>query len=160
MSYKHCIMFGNNRYYTDQEKQDLYQALENEIKNGTKLFSVGVHGRFDVVALWLCKKLRNIYPDIKVRVVFSNLNFLKKPNSPRTKELLEYYEDAEIFTYPIENIHYKAQIVATNKFMVDDSTSIICNIDTDKHYGGAIQTYKYAKRKNKNVINLYTKNDE
>ena len=48
--------------------------------------------------------------------------------------------------------HYKAAIQVRNQEMVDRSDLIVCCIEHNS--GGAFQTVEYAKKKNKEIVNL------
>ena len=62
-----------------------------------------------------------------------------------------YYSNIEISSYA-SNIHPKAAIKARNKEMVDRADLIICYIENKN--SGAYKTIQYAKKQNKNIINL------
>ncbi len=65
------------------------------------------------------------------------------------------YDDVKTVMYDIENIHFKRKIVVSNQYMIDNANTLICYVDTYKNYGGAILTYKYAKKKGLHTVNLY-----
>lgn len=52
-------------------------------------------------------------------------------------------------------IHYKAAINQTNKWMIQKSDTLIAYVY--REFGGAYSTLRYAKKLNKNVINLAEK---
>lgn len=63
----------------------------------------------------------------------------------------EYYDEIEICQDAAEG-HYKAAIQVRNQEMVDRSDLIVCCIEHNS--GGAFQTVEYAKKKNKEIVNL------
>ena len=73
-----------------------------------------------------------------------------RSNTDRTP-YAELYDDI-IIPPEIIGIHYKAAIKARNRWMVDNSDLIICYII--RNYGGAADAVKYARHKEKRIINL------
>ena len=63
----------------------------------------------------------------------------------------EYYDEIEICQDAAEG-HYKAAIQVRNREMVDRSNLVVCCIEHNS--GGAFQTVEYAKKKNKEIVNL------
>lgn len=63
----------------------------------------------------------------------------------------EYYDEIEICQDAAEG-HYKAAIQVRNREMVDRSDLVVCYIEHNS--GGAFQTVQYAKKKNKEIVNL------
>ena len=51
------------------------------------------------------------------------------------------------------NTPTKYKIIKTNYFMIDNSTHLICYIN--RTFGGAIQTYNYAKKRNIKIHNIF-----
>lgn len=157
---KRKIAFIGHRFvYEDDEiREKLYKLAESEIKNGYKTFTMGTHGDFDAMALSVCRQLRKIYSDIKIEVVITSLNAIKPFID---KELLEDnekfipYRDVTTVMYDIEEEHFKRRIVASNQKMIDTCDALICYVDEKRCYGGAILTYKYAKKKGLRIVNLY-----
>ncbi len=64
----------------------------------------------------------------------------------------EYYDEIEIASNATGNVHPKGAFQARNRIMVDRSTLVVVYIDHES--GGAWQTYKYAQKTGKTVINL------
>ena len=52
----------------------------------------------------------------------------------------------------IETTPRKFYILKTNEYIVDNSDFLICYIE--KTWGGAVYTYRYAKRKGLKIFNL------
>ena len=63
----------------------------------------------------------------------------------------EYYDEIEI-CQDVAGGHYKAAIQVRNREMVDRSDLVVCYIEHNS--GGAFQTVQYAKKKNKEIVNL------
>ena len=81
-------------------------------------------------------------------------------NKKRLYSTLDLYKDVQTMLYDIENVHFKNQIIVSNKKMVDDSNLIICYVNMNKHKSGAKRAILYAIKQNKPVINLYSEQDE
>ena len=63
----------------------------------------------------------------------------------------DYYSDVEI-SYAASKAHPKAAIQLRNREMVDRAELVLCCIE--RKSGGAYQTVLYAKKQNKQIINL------
>ena len=63
----------------------------------------------------------------------------------------DYYSDVEI-SYAASKAHQKAAIQLRNREMVDRAELVLCCIE--RKSGGAYQTVLYAKKQNKQIINL------
>ena len=60
--------------------------------------------------------------------------------------------DAIIYPDDFEKYHFKAAIPARNKYLVNNSSVAICYITHG--WGGAAQTYEYAKKKKLRIIDI------
>ena len=67
------------------------------------------------------------------------------------KFIEEYYNEIEI-SYTAAKAHPKSAFQMRNRELVDRADLVICYIENKE--GGAWQTIKYAKEKEKNIINL------
>ena len=63
----------------------------------------------------------------------------------------EYYDEVEI-CQSSSAAHFKAAMQVRNREMVDRSDLVVCYIEHNS--GGAFQTVQYAKKKNKEIVNL------
>lgn len=70
----------------------------------------------------------------------------------------EYYDEIEIASNTTGNIHPKGAFQARNRMMVDRSELVVVYIDHES--GGAWQTYKYAQKNDKSIINLAEETEE
>lgn len=64
---------------------------------------------------------------------------------------MEKYDEIIIADAPI-NTPTKYKIIKANHFMIDNSTYLICFIS--RTFGGAIQTFNYAKKRNVKIYNI------
>ena len=73
----------------------------------------------------------------------------------KCKELYEGKFDNILMADIPENKPRKFRITSCNEYMVDNSDFVICYIDHT--WGGAYTTYKYARRKKKQIFNVAEK---
>lgn len=151
---KACSLFGHRRLFNERElREQLKFYIEENIKNGYKIFTVGTHGDFDKLALSVLRELRNIYKDIVIEVVFTSLIFLTVDKYGFS--LANNYKDVQTITYIFEEVYFKKRITYSNQKMIDNSDLIICYVDMKSYRSGAKQTIKYAIKHNKKVLNLF-----
>ena len=136
-------------------KEKLISTIERQIQNGCNCFTMGTHGDFDRLALNTCIELKNIYPDIKIEIVITNLNGLARKYGDN--DYYVPYSDIETIIYQIETTHFKRQIISSNMQMLDTCDTLICYVDEDAYKSGAKRALQYAKKKALNIINLYNK---
>ena len=133
---------GHSEIYRLDEAK-LKKVIENSIKQGARFFLNGGMGSFDYACARIVKELQKEYPDIKNELVIPYLTF-----QPRSMDCF----DSSVYPDGFEKYHFKSAIPARNKWMVDHSQCAICYVNHD--WGGAIQTYEYAKKKGIQIINL------
>ena len=158
---KKIAFIGHSRLVWDGVENRLTELLTQKIKEGYSFFSMGTHGNFDAMALRVCRKLRAIYPHINIEVVITSLNSIKKRvhTDMFGTEVYTPYEDVNTIMYEIEEVHFKRKIIVSNQKMVDNCDTLICYVDPDVAYSGARRVLNYAKKVNKNIINLFLKTD-
>ena len=145
---KVCALFGHSMFVECRLKLEfLISTLENLIKSGVQSFLVGTHGEFDKLSLHACCYLKDTYPNIKIYKVCSNINSLIKNKN--------YNKKVDVISYEIEKFHYKQRITKSNEIMIDSADVIVCYVDESACNSGALKTFKYSKKKNKEIINLY-----
>lgn len=158
---KVCFIGHRNIYEKIREK--LKEAVENEIKNGCKFFTMGTHGDFDKMALSVCRELRETYKDIKIEVVvtsFKSIEPIIDHDEIFGDEKYTPYDDVETIMYNIEEEHYKRQIIESNHQMIDTCDTLICYVNKKHNPSGAKLAMNYAKRKGLQIINLYNEDDK
>jgi uncharacterized phage-like protein YoqJ len=143
-------------------KERLKDAIQQELNSGCRYFTMGTHGEFDSMALNCCRDFRKIYKDIEIEVVITSLNKIKKVVDEDDFGRFDYtpYNDVKTVMYEIEDEHYKRQIIASNKQMIDTCDTLICYVNKNRSPSGARTAMNYAKRKGLNIINLYHEEDE
>ena len=156
MGAKVCFIVHRNIYDSIREK--LEEVVENKIRNGADFFTMGSHGDLDKMALSVCRELRKIYKNIIIEVVITSLKTIQ-PIIDHDEIFGDgkYYPYADVQTtmYNIEEEHYKRQIIASNKQMVDSCDTLICYVNKKHNPSGAKNTMNYAKRKGLQIVNIY-----
>ena len=156
------VCFIGHRNIFENIESRLKETVENEIKNGADYFAMGTHGKFDTMALNVCRDLRQTYKDIKIEVVLTSLCTPKKwllYDDEFGKEYFEPYKDVQTIMYNIEQEHFKRRIVVSNKNMIDSCDILIYYVNKKHNPSGAKTAMNYAKRKGLKIINLYNEND-
>ena len=146
MAMKACCGFGHRTVLANIEDSLLSTVLK-AVEEDCEIFYTGAMGDFDAQFSASVRRVKASFPHIKlicVKPYFSNdINTNKEYYA-------ELYDDI-IIPPEIIGIHYKAAIKARNRWMVDNSDLIICYII--RNYGGAADAVKYARHKEKRIIN-------
>ena len=158
---KKVAFIGHRHISINSLKDRLLKVVTEKIKEGYLIFTMGTHGDFDKLALQVCKELRQKYKNIKIEVVLTSLNLIKKYREVDNFGVAVYtpYEDVDTIMYDIEEVYFKKRIIVSNQKMIDSCDTLICYVDLDKQISGAKRAFKYAKKVNKNIINLYLNTD-
>lgn len=121
----------------------LRQEIRRLIELGVDTFLSGSMGRFDAICERTVHELKGEYPHIRLFLVIPYLSFHPKHNTPY---------DELIFPAELENVHYKGAIGKRNRYMIQRSGYAVCYIRYT--WGGAEQTYRYAKKQSISIIDL------
>ena len=112
-------------------------------------FLVGRNGEFDQCVSSTVLRVRKNYRDDNSSLVlmlpYPSAEYINNQNY-----FEDYYSDIEI-SYAASKAHPKSAIQIRNREMVDRADLIICYIEEE---GGAWQTLKYAKDREKAIVNL------
>lgn len=133
---------------TENYEKELLAILEKEVGNSSAEFYLGGYGNFDDFAYSCCKKFKEMNTNV-------SLVFVTPYITPEyQKNHLEFQKTKydSILYPPIEKAPLRFAISYRNKYMVESSDLVIAFIEHE--YGGAYQTYKYAKKKGKKIYNL------
>ncbi len=139
--------FQKNKEY---EKRVL-EILEQEVEDRPAQIYLGGFGNFDEFAYSCCKIYKENHPNISLVFVTPYITVEYQKNRLSYKK--ERYD--EIIYPPIEDKPLKFAIFYRNKYMINCADIVVAFIERD--FGGAYQTYKYAKRKGKVIYNLAQK---
>lgn len=145
--------------HRDIIQKDLYskllKAIQHQVAQNCKIFTMGMHGNFDKLALTICKEIKTANKDICIELVITNPNFLTKSKS--ISEIV--YKDVDTVMYEIEDAHFKQQIILSNKKMIDTCDTLICYVDTSIKKSGAKTALRYAEKHGLKIINLFDNNN-
>lgn len=139
---KTAIFIGHSECY-GADKETVRVAAEDLIQKGVKTFLSGGQGDFDWLGARVVYELKKKYPHIRNILVIPYLNF-----TIRNKDIF----DEILYPNGFEKYHFKAAIPKRNRYLVDNSQYAICYVTHG--WGGAAQTYEYAKKQGLNIVDI------
>ena len=140
---EHTATFRGHTECLDVSQEQVRAEIINLIEKGVYIFMSGGMGRFDRLCAGVVYELKKKYPHIRNILVIPYLSF-----NVYNKEIF----DEIIYPYGFEKYYFKSAIPARNKYLVNNSTYAICYVKFT--WGGAAQTYKYAKQQDINIIDV------
>ena len=148
--------FTGHRTILDNIKHELFSKLEKTLvtlveEEGIRLFIAGGALGFDTLASLCVLKLRESYPDIKLRLAIPCDNQTRGWNKTDVEAYQKIMAAADEVVYT-SHLYTRGCMHVRNRYMVDNSN--FCVAYMTKPSGGTAYTVKYALSKNKNVINL------
>ena len=147
---------GHRQIFAKDTDEQLLKAVEAEIQNGCRSFTMGTHGQFDKPSLWACRQLRKKYTDIDIEVVLTSLHAIDKNEEWDCIP----YSDVKTVMYDIEDTHFKRQITLSNRMMIDSCDTLICYVNEKTYRSGAKTALNYAKKCGLKIINLWRDEDQ
>lgn len=138
------VTFCGHREVTDKKQTEkwLFKVTEDLILKGARKFYLGGYGEFDSMCKNVLIGYKKKYSNIELLLVVPYLNH---------KMITEGYDGT---IYPeIEKTPPRFAILKRNKWMVDNSDFVIAYVKNN--FGGAYNTLKYAKQKNKKTANYF-----
>ena len=150
-TYTVCF-FGHREIDNPLEvEEQLYDIVLHLLKSKEYVeFLVGRNGEFDQLVSSTVRRVKRNYRDDNSALMLV-LPYLTAEYENNHQSFHEYYDEIEICQDAAEG-HYKAAIQVRNREMVDRSDLVVCYIEHNS--GGAFQTVQYAKKKNKEIVNL------
>lgn len=143
------ISFFGHADFFEQEKYQkvLLDLILSLCKNEDSVeFLLGGYGNFDAFAYKICLKIKKVKSRVTLTFVTPYIGKYLE-NRPF---LREQYDQ---IVYPeLESVPKKFAIIKRNEWMINRSDYVICFVC--KTYGGAFLSFKYAKKKNKKMINI------
>ena len=138
---------GHSNFIATNKLEDKLLSILNEYVGDNQAdFYLGEYGAFDEFAFKCASKYKSTHPQVKLIFVTPYITEEYIRNRLQNKKY-------DTILYPeIENIPPKFAILHRNRYMIKKSDIVIAYIT--HAWGGAYQTYKYAKGKNKNIINI------
>ena len=149
----YTVAFFGHRYLDNpfQIESRLDIIIEELIREDKYVeFLVGRDGEFDQLVSSAIRKAKRCYREDNNFLVLV-LPYPKAEYLNNIKYFEEYYDEIEI-SQASAKAHFKGAMQIRNREMVDRADLIICCIDHES--GGAYQTIQYAKKQNKEIINL------
>lgn len=140
---------GHSQFSKSKEcEQKLLAFLENKVGNCSAEMYLGGYGGFDNFAYDCCKQYKRTHTGVSLVFVTPYLTVEYQKN------YLEFQKSRyDYIIYPeIENKPKRFAITYRNRYMVEKADLVIAYVS--HKYGGAYDTYKYAKRKGKEIFNL------
>lgn len=120
-------------------------ALEKyAAKNESITFYCGGYGDFDLLCAGVVARMKKQNTEWKSLLVVPYMN--------KTPDEYGGIYDGTIYP-PIENVPHRLAIVKRNEWMVDEADLVLAYVEFS--FGGASRTLEYAKRKGKEIIDLY-----
>ena len=155
----YTVAFFGHRYLDNpfQIEERLDIIIERLIRENEYVeFLVGRNGDFDQFVSSAVRRAKKKYRDDNNFLVLV-LPYPTAEYQNNVEYFEEYYDEIEICQASAK-AHFKGAIQIRNREMVDRADLIVCCIDHES--GGAYQTVKYAKKQNKEIINLATEEFE
>lgn len=140
---------GHSKFeQTKEAEQKILSILEKFVSDQPAELYLGDHGEFDSFAFYCCKKFKREHPNVSLVLItpYITPEYQKNHLAPKSSEF-----DGIIYP-PIEDKPLRFAIVYRNRWIVDVSDIIICAVS--HNFGGAYQTYRYAKQRKKKIINV------
>ena len=144
-----CCFCGHGDIHDINLNAKIKNIVEYLINNyNIKEFWVGNYGKFDIATSFAIKDLQKKYTDISLNLV---VPYLKNDLNSNKSLYSEKYNEILVADIP-QNIPKKFHIIKTNEYMINNSDILVCYIE--RNWGGAIRTYRYAKRKGIKIYNI------
>ncbi len=147
---KTVSLSGNRQLLSDFKKDKVLLVLENLIKKGFNTFLCGMAVGFDTECFLILKELREIYPiNIYACVPCKDQD---KSFSEKEKEIYQKLLKDSDEVILLSEHYYKGCMIVRNKYMVDNSSVLVCYNRKDS--GGTFYTVNYAKKRGLKIIEL------
>lgn len=139
---KTCCFIGHSKCF-GLPTERVRAAMEDLINRGVTDFLCGGMGDFDWMCARLTYQLKQKYSHIRCDLIIPYLTY---------RVLEPKYFDGILYPEGLEKYHFKAAIVARNRYLVDQSAYALCYVTHS--WGGAAQTYKRAENRKLYIHNL------
>ena len=148
---KTCAIFGHSEIeITNELEQKIIFTFKELISIGVDTFYFGGLGMFDGLCYKILTELKERYPHIKrVFCLFDqrHLRYNKRPKWLKEQSYDDFiYFDLD-FNWWYKRIYYR-------NCAVIDRSDIVLFYAENRQNSGAYKALRYAKKKNKNIINL------
>lgn len=150
---KTCSCFGHSEVeLTDDLVERTSREIDKAIGEGVRTFLFGGISDFDELCYNIVTERRAMYPELNIKRVFCFAleKQLRKPPRWFLKKEYEALEcPAKDYDYWFTAIYYR------NIAMIDMSDLVLFWVQ-ERENSGAYKAYKYALRKRKRIVNLFS----
>lgn len=143
---KTCSFLGH-RFVLDIKsvKVQLKTLIEKMItQDDVDTFYVGEQGDFEIIAADVLNELKPNYPFIQRIEILCFAEQLNRKSKIKS-DIFDYLDELDL-------CKRRARIIKRNRWVIDNSDFLVFFVHSSD--GGAYQSYLYAKKKKKDIINL------
>ena len=143
---KVCSFFGHRFVLEKEEVKEQLKSLAQRLikEEDVDVFYLGEQGDFEIIAAEVLSELKTSYPFIQRIEILCFAEQLQR-NGKIKSDGFEYLDE-------LDRCKRKARIIKRNQWVIDNSDILVFYVNTP--YGGAYQSYLYAKKKKKDIVNL------
>ena len=143
---KVCSFFGHRFVLEKEEVKEQLKSLAQRLikEEDVDVFYLGEQGAFEILSAEVLNELKPTYPFIQRIEVICFAEQLQR-NGKIKSDGFEYLDE-------LDRCKRKARIIKRNQWVIDNSDILVFYVNTP--YGGAYQSYLYAKKKKKDIVNL------
>ena len=153
--YSLCVFGHRDMTFNEKEREYLYDLFEDMIVNkNIHIFLFGGFGGFDDFCHEIISELKKKYPQIKRVYVCEFYKYIERPNKRPAWLKNEDYEAFEY--YEMNYTGFYQRIYFRNCEIIDHSDFCVFCVDENNNQSGAKKALEYAKRKKKNIINVFS----
>ena len=143
---KVCSFFGHRFVLEKEEVKEQLKSLAQRLikEEDVDVFYLGEQGDFEIIAAEVLNELKPTYPFIQRIEVICFAEQLQR-NGKIKSDAFDYLDELDL-------CKRRARTIKRNQWVIDNSDILIFYLNSP--YGGGYQSYLYAKKKNKQIINL------
>lgn len=142
----HKLIRGCN----DLPKQIEQVILKNIKQNEKIFFYCGGYGNFDVLCASVCRTIAHNVPNCEIVYITP---YITEAQQQKIKHYINIKMYDSVIFPPLETVPPKYAILKRNEWMAEQADLIIGYVE--HAFGGAYTAIEYARKKKKQVINLY-----
>lgn len=151
MNEKICTFFGHAQLWGAEQQIEvmLTQVCRKLVEaEEVRTFLLGNQGAFDRLTALALQKIKRTFPKIQRILVIPYLTEAINHN----QEELSYLYDDILRPEELMGVHYKCAIGKRNRWMAERADIVVAYVV--RNNGGAAAALRFAKRKNKTIIDL------
>lgn len=153
MFYDSCSFTGHRILSDDYDiiSKKVYTVVRSLIANGTTTFISGGAIGFDSLCSKIVISMKKKFPEIKLKLILPCRDQDKKWNESQKNEYHYIIDNADEISY-VSDTYITGCMHLRNRQMIDSSTHVITYCK--RRFGGTYYTINYAKKKDKNIIDI------